>query len=95
MIFTSKRADGEDGYAAMAYRTVEPGSMQDGFLRIESARGADGLGIKVSYWRDEESIFAWKRNAEHHRAQQGGKAVGYAEDRVPIGKVVRAYGGGP
>jgi len=71
---------------------VELGAMQDGFLGIESARGADGLGITVSYWRDEAAIVAWKRNAEHQRAQAGGKSAWYAEYHVRIAKVERAYG---
>jgi heme-degrading monooxygenase HmoA len=32
-------------------------------------------GITVSYWRDEASIIARKRNAEHQHVQQGGQAV--------------------
>ena len=71
VIFTSKRTAGDHGYGAMADRMVELGATQDGFLGIESARGADGLGITVSYWRDEAAILAWKRNAEHQRAQAG------------------------
>ncbi len=43
------------------------------FLGIESVRGADGLGITVSYWRDEASILAWKRDTEHQQAQRGGE----------------------
>lgn len=93
VIFTSKRTAGDHGYGAMADRMVALGATQDGFLGIESARGADGLGITVSYWRDEAAILAWKRNAEHERAQAGGKAVWYAEYHVRIAKVERAYGG--
>jgi heme-degrading monooxygenase HmoA len=92
VIFTSKRTDGDHGYGAMAERMVELGATQDGFLGIESARGADGLGLTVSYWRDEAAILAWKRNAEHQRAQTGGKAEWYAEYHVRIAKVERAYG---
>src|SRR5947207_3048417 len=44
VIFTSKRTEGDAGYDAMAQRMVELGSRYDGFLGIESARGADGLG---------------------------------------------------
>jgi heme-degrading monooxygenase HmoA len=92
VIFTSKRAEGDRGYAAMAERMVELGEKQDGFLGIESARGADGIGITVSYWRDEAAIRAWKRDAEHQRAQAGGKATWYEEYHVRIAKVERAYG---
>ena len=92
VIFTSRRTEGDHGYGAMADRMVELGSKCDGFLGIESARGADGLGITVSYWRDEASIAAWKRDTEHQQAQRGGKTTWYADYEVRVAKVERAYG---
>jgi heme-degrading monooxygenase HmoA len=92
VIFTSLRTDGDRGYDAMADRMVELGSSYDGFLGIESVRGADGLGITVSYWRDEASILAWKRDAEHAKAQRAGQNAWYEHYEVRIAKVERAYG---
>ena len=93
VIFTSKRAT-DDGraYGAMAERMVDLGSRYDGFLGIESARGADGIGITVSYWRDEAAILAWKRDTEHQKAQRGGREAWYERYEVRIAKVERAYG---
>ncbi len=92
VIFTSKRTAGDHGYGAMAERMVDLGSKYDGFLGIESARGADGLGITVSYWRDEAAIAAWKRDTEHQKAQRGGHQAWYADYEVRVAKVERAYG---
>lgn len=92
VIFTSQLAAGDRGYAAIAQRMVDLGSRYDGFLGIESARGADGLGITVSYWRDEAAIRAWKRDTEHEKAQRGGQQTWYADYEVRIAKVERAYG---
>lgn len=92
VIFTSLRTEGDHGYGNVAERMVELGSQQDGFLGIESARGADGLGITVSYWRDEAAIRAWKQNSEHQRAQHGGQTTWYANYEVRVAKVERAYG---
>jgi heme-degrading monooxygenase HmoA len=92
VIFTSRRTGGDHGYGAMADRMVELGSSCDGFLGIESARGADGLGITVSYWRDEAAIVAWKHDAEHQKAQRGGRQTWYADYEVRVAKVERAYG---
>ncbi len=91
VIFMSRRTEGDRGYGAMAERMVELGSKYDGFLGIESARGADGVGITVSYWRDEASIGAWKRDTEHQKAQRGGKETWYADYEVRVAKVERAY----
>lgn len=92
VIFTSRRTEGDRGYAAMAARMVELGSRYDGFLGIESARGPDGVGLTVSYWRDEASIAAWKRDEEHQRAQRAGQQTWYDDYAVRIARVERAYG---
>jgi heme-degrading monooxygenase HmoA len=92
VIFTSRRTPGDRGYDAVARRMVELGSRCDGFLGLESVRGADGAGITVSYWRDEAAIAAWKRDAEHQQAQHAGKTTWYADYQVRVAKVERAYG---
>ena len=91
VIFTSTRTSGDHGYDEMAQRMVELGSSYDGFLGIETARGADGFGLSVSYWRDEACIQAWKRDAVHQKAQQAGQQDWYAHYEVRIAKVERAY----
>jgi len=92
VIFTSRRTEGDHGYGAMTARMAQLGATYPGFLGIESARGADGVGITVSYWRDEAAILAWKRDTEHQRAQHGGQTTWYADYEVRIAKVERAYG---
>ena len=92
VIFTSKRTEGDRGYGAMAQRMVDLGTRYPGFLGIESARAPDGFGITVSYWRDEASILAWKKDTEHEKAQQGGRDAWYERYEVRVAKVERAYG---
>jgi heme-degrading monooxygenase HmoA len=92
VIFTSLRTEGDRGYGDMAGRMLELAAKQPGYLGIESARGADGLGVTVSYWRDEASIMAWKRDNDHQQAQRGGQQTWYADYQVRVAKVERAYG---
>ncbi|MDP3070693.1 MAG: antibiotic biosynthesis monooxygenase [Opitutaceae bacterium] len=93
VIFTSKRAtDDGHAYGAVAQRMVDLGSRYDGFLGIESARGTDGIGLTVSYWRDEAAILAWKRDTEHEKAQRGGREAWYEAYEVRVARVERAYG---
>ena len=66
VIFTSVLGDNRDGYDAMGSALVELAESQSGYLGIETTRGADGLGITVSYWTDEESILAWKQIGRAH-----------------------------
>lgn len=92
VIFTSRRTGGDRGYDAMARRMEELAARRDGFLGLESARGADGRGITVSYWRDEAAIRAWKQDAEHLQAQRRGRETWYEAYEVRIARVERAYG---
>ena len=89
VIFTSTRTEGDNGYGAMAERMVALASQQPGFLGAESARNA--VGITVSYWKDLESIRAWKANAEHLEAQRLGHAQWYSAFTTRIAKVERDY----
>ena len=90
VIFTSIRTEVDSGYEAMAQRMVELAAGQPGFLGVESAR--EDVGITVSYWRDPESIAAWKRHAEHQVAQERGKLDWYSVYKTRICKVEREYG---
>jgi heme-degrading monooxygenase HmoA len=65
----------------MADRMVELASKQPDFLGAESVRGADGLGITVSYWESEGAIRAWKANSDHKLAQETGKKLWYVDLR--------------
>lgn len=90
VIFTSQRTDADGhGYGLMAERMVALAAQQPGYLGVESARGADGLGITVSYWKDLESIAAWKANSQHRVAQETGKARWYGDFALRVAKVER------
>jgi heme-degrading monooxygenase HmoA len=63
---------------------------QPGFLGIESARGADGLGITVSYWATFDDVAAWGRHAEHLLAQKLGREEWYKWFALRVCRVERA-----
>ena len=65
---------------------------QPGYLGMESAREQDRVGITVSYWRDLESIHAWKANGAHLAAQRAGRERWYRAYRVRICRVEREDG---
>lgn len=92
VIFTSRRAEGDRGYAAMADRMTALAAGQTGFLGVESVRGADGIGITVSYWETEDAIRRWKQEAEHRIAQETGRTTWYENYTVRVAKVEREYG---
>ncbi|WDL96447.1 antibiotic biosynthesis monooxygenase family protein [Alicyclobacillus sp. ALC3] len=92
VIFTSRRTLDDKGYAEMADEMVTLAKLQPGFLGIESARDADGVGITVSYWDSEESIRAWKENERHRVAQELGHKKWYERFETRICRVEREYG---
>ncbi|MEZ5644825.1 MAG: antibiotic biosynthesis monooxygenase [Burkholderiaceae bacterium] len=92
VIFSSQRSGHDEGYDRMAERMVALASLQPGFLGLESARGADGFGITVSYWTSEEAIAAWKAHAEHQVAQDLGRRNWYERFELKVARVGRAYG---
>jgi heme-degrading monooxygenase HmoA len=89
VIFTSLRTAVDEGYGDMADKMVALAAQQPGFLGVESAR--EGVGITVSYWKDLESIRAWKAHAEHQVAQKLGHQKWYAAFKTRIAKVERDY----
>lgn len=93
VIFASLSADDTEGYAEMAEAMVDSARKQPGFVGVDSARGPDGFGITVSYWKDEESLLAWKSDAKHMLAQKLGKERWYRHYTLRVAKVERQYDG--
>ncbi|WP_010582897.1 antibiotic biosynthesis monooxygenase family protein [Schlesneria paludicola] len=91
VIFSSVRTDVDDsGYAEMAQRMEQLAREQPGFLKIESVRDENGLGITISYWKTLEAISAWRQHAEHRVAQERGKSTWYQSFELQICRVERA-----
>ena len=80
-----------DAYEATADRMEPLAGEQPRFRRVESGRGADGLGITVSYWDSEEAIAAWKAQVDHRQAQADGQDRWYQRYVTRVAKVERAY----
>jgi len=93
VIFASQRKQGDHGYGATADRMMELAAQQPGYLGVETVRDAQGFGITVSYWRSEEDIRHWRRNAEHTLAREQGRRDWYEHYELRVAKVERAYGG--
>ncbi len=90
VIFTSRRTNGDNGYAEAAKHILELAREQPGFLGFESAR--QEIGISVSYWESLDAIKAWKENAEHKHVQERGSKEWYSEFRVRVCRVEKDYG---
>ena len=93
VIFLSQLKDEIPGYAEMSDAMEELALSQPGYLGADSARNAAGLGITVSYWRDEASIAAWKAVSRHLVAQRTGIDRWYEHYETRVARVERAYRG--
>jgi heme-degrading monooxygenase HmoA len=92
VIFTSQRSGADaEGYAEAAEAMVALAAQQPGYLGMESVRGADGIGITVSYWRSEQDILAWKHHVEHAAIRARGRRDWYTRYITRVAKVERAY----
>jgi heme-degrading monooxygenase HmoA len=66
--------------------------LQPGFIGVESARDADGLGITVSYWQTLADIAAWRAEIEHREARNQGRERWYSHYELRVARIERAYG---
>lgn len=66
----------------------------DGFISVERFQSltTPGKYLSVSFWRDEEAVAAWRRQAHHRRAQHRGRSEMFAGYRLRVAQVIRDYG---
>lgn len=69
VIFSSRRKEGDAGYAAAAEEVARLAQAAPGFLGAESVRQPDGQGVTVSYWESLEAIARFRDEPGHVRAR--------------------------
>jgi heme-degrading monooxygenase HmoA len=90
VIFSTRRNEQPgDSYDETAQRMTTLAARQPGYLGVEEAHA--GIGITVSYWTDEASIAAWKRDADHAFAQYEGRTRWYDAYELRVARVERAH----
>jgi heme-degrading monooxygenase HmoA len=93
VIFVAQRtAADETGYAVASEAMDRLAAAQPGYRGIDSVRGADGLGITVSYWADEASAVAWRKHPEHAETRERGRGIWYDFYALHVAQVTRSYG---
>ncbi|MDB5803299.1 MAG: hypothetical protein JWN73_621 [Betaproteobacteria bacterium] len=63
----------------------------DGFISIDRYKSLarDGVVLSHSIWRDEAALTAWRVHEGHHKAQDAGRNVVFADYRLRIAEVLR------
>lgn len=94
VIFSSQRKENdEEGYEAASQRMLALAAQVPGYLGAECVRDADGFGITVSYWADDEALSLWKAQSEHSIIRERGRWLWYGRFEARVARVERAYGG--
>ena len=92
VIFVSRRGRGDpEGYARAAAEMEAEVVNAPGYLDHDSVTSPDGRGVTISYWRDEESIAAWRTHARHSEVRSEGRAHRYDWYRVVVAEISRAH----
>lgn len=95
VIFRSTRNGADEaGYAAAAEAMDRLAAAQPGYRGIDSVRGADGVGLTISWWADDASAIAWRDHPEHVAVRALGRARWYSDYRVDVARVERSYAWG-
>ena len=90
VIFRAKAKQLDDEYAQVAQRMRQLALAEFGCLEFEAV--TEGVNeVALSYWRDEGSILAWKRQSEHIIAQELGRERWYESYIVQICEIRRQY----
>jgi heme-degrading monooxygenase HmoA len=95
VIFEVKPAQGSrDAYLQIAAALRQELETMDGFLSIERFESLTEPGklLSLSFWRDEESVQAWRRLESHRAAQARGRNGLFADYRLRVAAVLRDYG---
>ncbi len=94
VIFEVKpKATGEDAYLALAAGLRGLLEQQEGLISIErfESLNEEGKLLSLSFWRDEDSVTAWRNVMEHREAQRKGREELFESYRIRVAKVVRDY----
>lgn len=90
VIFHATLRDPDPTYTLTAARMRELALGTFGCVRFESVQEGD-REMTISYWNSETDITAWKDHPEHRKAQELGRSKWYAEYRVEVARLERAY----
>lgn len=92
VIFLSVRTGADQaGYGEAAGAMEALAAVQPGYRGFESTRGADGLGITLSFWADEASAIAWRNHPEHKAIRDAGRGRWYERYEVIVCEAQRSY----
>ncbi|UYV37068.1 antibiotic biosynthesis monooxygenase [Rhodobacteraceae bacterium D3-12] len=95
VIFEVWPAEGQrEAYLGIAAALKADLEAHDGFISVErfESLSAPGKMLSLSFFRDEESVAAWRNRVKHRGAQSKGRGGVFADYRLRVAGVMRDYG---
>jgi heme-degrading monooxygenase HmoA len=79
----------EDRRRALVAEMIVEAKTIEGFISKETFQSLDDPGkvVTLSYWKDQESLTRWMRNAEHRRAIPQGKNELFTHYTIQLAEV--------
>lgn len=94
VIFEVEIAEGKkEQYLQIAAMLKEQLVKMPGFISIERFESLvnEGKLLSLSFWEDEKSLLAWKKNFDHLKAQAKGRESIFKDYRIRVVEVQRDY----
>jgi heme-degrading monooxygenase HmoA len=92
VIFIAQRTlEDDSGYTDAAEAMDALAALQPGYLGMDSVRGADGLGITISYWASDNDAKAWRDQPGHAKIREQGRNLWYSSYSLHVASVERSY----
>lgn len=87
------KAAGQQDYLRRASALREELERAPGFIAAErfTSLAQTGKLASLSWWRDEESVTAWRNHRAHRESQRAGRQMDFADYRITVLQPVRRY----
>jgi heme-degrading monooxygenase HmoA len=89
LFFSKLTEQAGDEYVATDQRLMEKARTAPGFVDVKSFSAADGERLTIVWWKDLETLRAWREDPEHRAAQAKGRALWYRYYDMEVAEVVR------
>ncbi len=82
-----------DEYLKIAAQLFDRLQSFEGFLSVERFQSLSDQSklLSLSFWKDEQAVAAWRRDADHGRAQIRGRETIFEDYRICVAAVIRDY----
>ena len=89
LFFSRLTPEAGEEYIATDQRLAEKARKAQGFVDVKSFTAADGERLTIVWWKDHETLRAWREDPEHRSAQAKGRALWYRYYDMQVAEVVR------